>query len=131
MPLPAYNSAKKKYVECQKTIFEIVKQLPSYDVWIAKSFILLGDTYVETGDLFQAKQTLKSIIDNYERERVDQEDLKAIAQEKFDKIVAMENLKKEQDIKEKQEKEEKARLQFEESNKLPDLAPLEAPANKL
>jgi tetratricopeptide (TPR) repeat protein len=115
---------QKKYSESQKTIFEIVNQLPSYDFWIAKSFILLGATYVETNDLFQAKQTLKSVIDNYERERIDQEDLKTIAQEKLDKIIAMENQKKELELKEKQEKEEKARLQFEESNKS-----LESPVN--
>jgi tetratricopeptide (TPR) repeat protein len=122
---------QKKYAESQKTIFEIINQLPSYDFWIAKSFILLADTYVETNDFFQAKQTLKSIIDNYERERVDQEDLKALAKEKLDKIQALETQKKELELKEKQEKEEKARIQFEESNKIADPAPAEPGINKL
>jgi len=37
-----------------------------YEYWIAKSFILLGDNYVKTNNLFQAKHTYQSIIDNYE-----------------------------------------------------------------
>lgn len=119
---------QKKYAESQKTIFEIIDQLPSYDFWIAKSFILLADTYVEMKDLFQAKQTLKSIVDNYERERIDQEDLKAVAQGKLDKIAEQENQKKAQELKEKQEKEEKARMLFEESNRVIDPMPSDTTA---
>ncbi len=119
---------QKKYTESQKTIFEIIDQLPSYDFWIAKSFILLADTYVETGDLFQAKQTLKSIVDNYEREKIDQEDLKLTAQVKLDNIILRETQKKEQEIKEKQEKEEREKKLFEETNKVIDPTPAEAPA---
>ncbi len=119
---------QKKYSESQKTIFEIIDQLPSYDFWIAKSFILLADTYVEMNDLFQAKQTLKSIVDNYERQGVGQEDLKNVAQTKLDKIIEQENQKKEQELKDKQEKEEKARKLFEESNRIIDPLPSDTTA---
>jgi hypothetical protein len=40
--------------------------MAAYDYWVAKGFILLADIYVENGNTFQAKQTLQSIIDNYE-----------------------------------------------------------------
>ena len=50
---------------------------------MAKAFILLADNYLKTGNIHQAKYTLKSIIDNY-----DGVDLIKIAQEKLDKIVA-------------------------------------------
>ena len=33
---------------------------------MAKGFLLLADVYVKKGNTFQAKQTLQSIIDNYE-----------------------------------------------------------------
>ena len=36
------------------------------DFYIAKGFILLSDIYRKKGNLFQARATLQSIIDNYE-----------------------------------------------------------------
>lgn len=54
------------YKEAQETAFDLIKNMPSYDYWVAKSFILLADCYVQLKDNFQAKSTLESIIDNYE-----------------------------------------------------------------
>jgi len=54
-----------KYKTSQKTCFELVKELPNYDYWVAKTFILLADDYVALKDNFQAKATLQSVIDNY------------------------------------------------------------------
>jgi TolA-binding protein len=71
------------YEESEKTSFDLINQIPSYDYWVAKAFILLADNYMKTGNIHQAKYTLKSIIDNY-----DGVDLIKIAQEKLDKIVA-------------------------------------------
>jgi TolA-binding protein len=42
-----------------------VKDLPNYDYWVTKTFILLADNYVALKDTFQAKATLQSVIDNY------------------------------------------------------------------
>ncbi len=75
------------YEESQKSAFDLINQIPSYDYWVAKAFILLADNYLKTGNVHQAKYTLKSIIDNYEGA-----DLIKIAQEKLDKIVADEKL---------------------------------------
>jgi len=36
-----------------------------HQYWLAKSFILLSDIYLKNGDEFQAKHTLKSIVENY------------------------------------------------------------------
>ena len=55
-----------KYDECEKTIFALSENYASYDYWVAKGFLLLSDVYLKKGNTFQAKQTLKSIIDNYE-----------------------------------------------------------------
>ncbi len=75
-----------KFKESQKLIFEVQKQVPSYDFWIAKSFILLGDNYLALKDTFQARETYKSIVDHSERENEHQEDLKALARQKLDAL---------------------------------------------
>lgn len=67
-----------KYDECEKTVFDLSENFASYDYWVAKGFLLLADVYVKKGNNFQAKQTLQSIIDNYEGQ-----DLVAIAREKL------------------------------------------------
>lgn len=74
-----------KYQESEKIIFELINTLPSYDYWIAKAFILLSDNYVATGNLYQAKHTLQSVIDNYQGVDLVQE-----AQKKMAEIEALE-----------------------------------------
>ncbi len=81
-----YNVAEiefllKNYKTAEALAFELANNYSGYDYWVAKGFILLADIYSQTGNLFQAKQTLQSIIDNYEgRELTD------IAKEKLNKI---------------------------------------------
>jgi len=65
-----YNIANIEYMRgrykaSQKTCFDLVKELPNYDYWVAKTFILLSDDYIALKDDFQAKATLQSIIENY------------------------------------------------------------------
>jgi len=76
------------YKESEKIIFEIINQMPSYNYWIAKSFILEADNLVKMDNVFQAKHTLQSIIDNYEGL-----DLVQVAFEKLNKINEEEKLK--------------------------------------
>ncbi len=45
--------------------FEMNKEVPNHTYWIVKAFILLSDIYAEKNNLFQAKATLQSILDNY------------------------------------------------------------------
>ena len=71
--------------------FEVINAVPSYNYWIGKSFILLADNYIALGDTFQAKHTLKSIVDNYERDPGDKEDIKTMAIEKLKGIMEKEN----------------------------------------
>jgi TolA-binding protein len=64
---------KKEYKSAQKTIFELNDKFNAFDVWVAKAFVLLADTYIQQNDLFQAKATLQSLIDNYDgKEIIDQ-----------------------------------------------------------
>ena len=83
------------YKESQKLIFEIQKQNPSYDYWIAKGFILLGDNYLAQRDTFQAKETYKSIVENFEQQPSYPDDLKDVARQKLSSIVIAEENNKE------------------------------------
>jgi TolA-binding protein len=55
-----------QYLPAQQACFDLSNQVPSYEYWVAKGFILLADTYHKLGNDFQAKSTLQSIIDEYE-----------------------------------------------------------------
>lgn len=74
--------SKGDYKTSQKTCFDLINNMPSYDYWVAKSFILLADNYVALKDKLQARSTLLSIIDNYEGD----DDILATAKEKLAKI---------------------------------------------
>ncbi|MDA3928062.1 MAG: tetratricopeptide repeat protein [Prolixibacteraceae bacterium] len=58
-----YN--KKKLDECENEVMDFISKNTPHQYWLAKSFILLSDVYLAKDDLFQAKHTLNSIIDNY------------------------------------------------------------------
>jgi TolA-binding protein len=80
--LAAVQYAKGDYKTSQKTCFDLINNMPSYDYWVAKSFILLSDNYLALKDKLQAKSTLLSIIDNYEGK----DDIIPIAKEKLAKL---------------------------------------------
>lgn len=79
--LAAISYEMKDYKTAESQIFRLTGDFASYDYWVARSFILLADVYTKTGNLFQAKQTLQSIIDNY-----DGDDLRKVATDKLNKI---------------------------------------------
>ena len=80
------NFQQGKYKDAQDLIYSLKDRYDIYDYWKAKAFILSADISEKTGDNFQAKSTLKSIIDNYEGE-----DLKKIAQNKLQEIIEKES----------------------------------------
>lgn len=63
----------KKYTDAEKSAFNVINNYPDYEYWRAKSFILLADVYKEMGNMFQAKETLQSVIDNCEIEELREE----------------------------------------------------------
>jgi tetratricopeptide (TPR) repeat protein len=56
--------ALRKLTDAEKAAFETIKISGSYDFWVTKSYILLGDIYFEQKDYFNAKATFQSIVDN-------------------------------------------------------------------
>ena len=75
---------KGQYKQAEKMIEKIVNDASS-DYWLAYSFILWADIYYARGNNLQAKQTLQSIMDNY-----DGEELVSVARQKYNAIVASE-----------------------------------------
>ena len=85
----------KEYDNAEKTVFEVINQVPSYDYWVTKSFILLADIYTNNGNVLQAKATLNSIIDNSENPELVQ-----IAHEKLNTIMQTEIKQEQQKVEE-------------------------------
>jgi tetratricopeptide (TPR) repeat protein len=53
-----------KLTEAEKAAFETINKSGSYDYWITKAYILLGDIYFRQKDYFNAKATFQSVVDN-------------------------------------------------------------------
>ena len=74
----------------EKAIENIIANPPS-DYWLAKTFILWADIFYAQGNSLQAKQTLQSIIDNYESDHSQAaDDLINLALEKRNAILLAE-----------------------------------------
>lgn len=71
-----------KLAEAEKSAFEVIKKSGSYEYWVTKSYLLLGDIYFKQKDLFNAEATFKSIVDNGTIE-----ELKTEAQQKLTQVL--------------------------------------------
>lgn len=79
--------ALKDNKNAESWCYKIIEQTPTYDYWLAKSYILLADLFAADGDYFNAKATLNSIIDNYKLK----DDIVPTAQEKLNKVLELES----------------------------------------
>lgn len=75
-----------KSSEAEKAAFEVIRKSGSYEYWVTKSYVLLGDVYVQQKDLFNAEATFKSVVDN-----ATIAELKAEAQQKLNEVLAEKN----------------------------------------
>jgi tetratricopeptide (TPR) repeat protein len=55
---------QEKYEDAIKEAFKVNANYSSYDLWLGRAFLLLGDIYTAQRDIFQARATLNSIIEN-------------------------------------------------------------------
>ncbi|RAJ05089.1 tetratricopeptide repeat protein [Chitinophaga skermanii] len=55
---------KNDLATAEKAAFDVIKNTPSYENWIAKTYILLGDIYAKQKDYFNAKATYQSVAEN-------------------------------------------------------------------
>jgi TolA-binding protein len=54
-----------QYKECYETLVSLNRDFSAYTEWVGKSFLLLVDNYIAQGETFQARGTLKSLIENF------------------------------------------------------------------
>lgn len=66
----------------EKSALAVIKETGSYDNWVTKSYILLGDIFMQQKDYFNAKATYESVAKNSVIP-----ELKSEAQEKLDKAI--------------------------------------------
>ena len=62
-----YYLSEKKYKEAENEVNDFIEKSTPHQYWLGKSFLLLAHVYAGQNDLFQATNTLKSIIENYEQ----------------------------------------------------------------
>lgn len=74
--------AVNKLSDAEKAAFETINKSGSYDFWVTKAYILLGDVYFRQKDYFNAKATFQSIVDN-----TINAELKGEAQAKLNKVI--------------------------------------------
>lgn len=82
-----YFSAKEP-VKSESEIRGLLKMKPGYDFWIAKSLILQTKILIGKDDLFQAENTIKSVVENYTNK---DDGVLTEAGELYDEIMQMKN----------------------------------------
>ncbi|MBW8683698.1 tetratricopeptide repeat protein [Chitinophaga rhizophila] len=74
---------KSDLTGAEKAGFEVIKNTPGYEYWVAKAYILLGDVYHRQKDYFNSKATFQSIAENCQIAELKQE-----AKDKLAKVEA-------------------------------------------
>ncbi|MBL7850763.1 MAG: tetratricopeptide repeat protein [Cyclobacteriaceae bacterium] len=82
---------KGEHAACRETLMALNQDFAAYEVWVGKSFLLLADDYLATQEIFQAKGTLRSLIDNFPGEGI-----RNIATERLKAIEEKERKKREE-----------------------------------
>lgn len=72
--------------DAEKAAFEVVNKSGSYEEWVTRSYLLLGDIYFAEKDYFNAKATYQSVAANAKIE-----ELRLQAQQKLVQVAAEEN----------------------------------------
>ena len=76
----------QQYDDAEEKVFFVSDKFSNYVEWTARSFIVLSDVYVAKDNIFQAKETLKSVIENYPDDDANYEEIVSMAQEKLEVI---------------------------------------------
>jgi TolA-binding protein len=79
----------KQYTQCYETLISLNNDFAAYESWVGKSFLLLADQFVARNEIFQAKETLRSLIEKFPLESV-----RVTAREKLKKLEEQELLEK-------------------------------------
>jgi TolA-binding protein len=67
--------------DAEKSAFEVIHKSGSYELWVTKSYFLLGDIYLKEKDYFNAKATFQSLVEN---SKID--DIRVQAEQRLDEV---------------------------------------------
>jgi tetratricopeptide (TPR) repeat protein len=68
--LAKIQSEQGQFKQSNETLYDLNNRFGSYDYWLGQSFLLITDNYIEIDEIFQARATLKSIIENAPEEEI-------------------------------------------------------------
>jgi TolA-binding protein len=71
---------QNKYQDAEKAAFDVINKAGSYEDWITRAYVLLGDVYMKTKDYFNAKATYQSVVENAKIETLRQEAVRKLAE---------------------------------------------------
>jgi tetratricopeptide (TPR) repeat protein len=72
--------------EAEKAAFEVINKSGSYEEWVTRAYLLLGDVYFKEKDYFNAKATFQSVSENAKMQEMRQQ-----AKQKLNQVTEEEN----------------------------------------
>ncbi|MEX2336284.1 MAG: tetratricopeptide repeat protein [Fulvivirga sp.] len=85
----------KQYQQSIEALIEVNNSFNIYQEWVGKAYLLMADNYIALDDVFQAKGTLKSVIENFP--------LEDVREKARNKLAAIEQMEKEERREQKNE----------------------------
>jgi hypothetical protein len=76
----------QRWTDCQDLVFAQLNRFGGQSHYAHSAFLLLGESYIQGEDLFQARSTYEAILEN-----VEAPDIRAQAMDGLDRITALEN----------------------------------------
>jgi TolA-binding protein len=67
-----------EFVDVENKVYAFADSGSEQTYWLAKSFVILGDSFVERGELKQARATFESVKEGYSSESADDDVLSSI-----------------------------------------------------
>ncbi len=56
---------QKEYKQSYETLLSLTEHFAAYDEWVGKAFLLMADNFLAMDQVFQARATLQSLVDNF------------------------------------------------------------------
>lgn len=82
---------KGNFSEVENAVYKFADAAPSQSYWLAKAFIVLGDTFAENDNIKQAQVTFESILNGYEPANGISDDVTDNVRMRLDKIKQLQN----------------------------------------
>ena len=56
---------QREYKRSYETLLGLTEDFAAYDEWVGKAYLLMADNFVAMDQVFQARATLQSLVDNF------------------------------------------------------------------